>query len=245
MTLLVGQPLPPTGANLLPVPTALRPALGVEASAVSLVQVQPMADVPAGLPSDLLASRPDIRQAEQLLLAANANIGAARAAFFPKIALTVQAGSASSHLSDLFKTGSWGWTLAPQLLVPIFDAGRNRASLAAAKAQRDIAVAQYEKSIQTAFREVADALASRATLGNQLRASQAQVNAETVRLRLARLRYDSGAASYLDALDAQRSLFSLQQALVQTRLLQLQNQVTLYKALGGGWTDASLLAATP
>ncbi len=245
LTLLVGQPLPPTGANLLPVPTALRPALGVEASAVSLVQVQPMADVPAGLPSDLLASRPDIRQAEQLLLAANANIGAARAAFFPKIALTVQAGSASSHLSDLFKTGSWGWTLAPQLLVPIFDAGRNRASLAAAKAQRDIAVAQYEKSIQTAFREVADALASRATLGNQLRASQAQVNAETVRLRLARLRYDSGAASYLDALDAQRSLFSLQQALVQTRLLQLQNQVTLYKALGGGWTDASLLAATP
>lgn len=237
LTLLVGQPLSTLGADLLPPSTALMPLSGVAASRTSLAQAQPMADVPAGLPSELLTSRPDIRQAEQLLLASNANIGAARAAFFPKISLTVQAGSASNHLSDLFQSGSWGWTLAPQLLAPIFDAGRNQAGLDAARAQRDIAVAQYEKAIQTAFREVADALATRATLADQVRASQAQVNAESVRLRLAGLRYDNGVASYLDALDAQRSLFTVQQALVQTRLAQLQSQVTLYKVLGGGWTD--------
>ena len=233
LTLLVGQPL---GADMLPPSTALMPLSGVAASRTSLVQAQPMVDVPAGLPSELLTSRPDIRQAEQLLLASNANIGAARAAFFPKISLTVQAGSASNHLSGLFQGGSWGWTLAPQLLAPIFEAGRNQAGLDAARAQRGIAVAQYEKAIQTAFREVADALANRATLADQVRASQAQVNAESVRLRLAGLRYDNGVASYLDALDAQRSLFTVQQTLVQIRLVQLQSQVTLYKVLGGGWT---------
>jgi multidrug efflux system outer membrane protein len=222
LTLLVGQPL----AGDLAV-----------TAGKGLSDAAPMADVPAGLPSDLLIRRPDVRQAEQQLLAANANIGAARAAFFPRISLTATAGSASSHLSDLFKSGSYGWTLAPQLVLPLFDAGRNIAGLDSAKAGRDIAVAQYEKSIQTAFREVADALAGRATLGEQLRAQQAQANAEATRFKLADLRYQNGIASYLDQLDAQRSLFAARQAVVQTRLAQLQSQVTLYKTLGGGWKD--------
>jgi multidrug efflux system outer membrane protein len=196
-----------------------------------------MVDVPAGLPSDLLTRRPDVRQAEQQLLAANADIGAARAAFFPRISLTASAGSASSHLSDLFKSGSYGWTLAPQLILPLFDAGRNRAGLDSANAGRDIAVAQYEKSVQTAFREVADALAGRATLGEQLRAQQAQANSEATRFKLADLRYQNGIASYLDQLDAQRALFAARLAVVQTRLAQLQSQVTLYKTLGGGWKE--------
>jgi multidrug efflux system outer membrane protein len=194
--------------------------------------------VPAGLPSDLLTRRPDIRQAEQQLIAANASIGAARAAFFPRISLTASAGSASSELSGLFKNGSWGWTLAPQALLPIFDAGRNQANLDSSNAGRDIAVAQYEKAIQTAFREVADALAGRATFDEQVQALQAQADAEADRFRLADLRYSNGAASYLELLDAQRSLFGVQQAVAQTRLAFLQNQVSLYKALGGGASDA-------
>lgn len=193
-------------------------------------------ELPAGLPSDLLTRRPDIRQAEQQLIAANANIGAARAAFFPRISLTAGVGSASSELSGLFQDGAWGFTLVPQLLLPIFDAGRNQAGLDSAKTGRDIAVAQYEKSIQSAFREVADALAGRDTLARQLQASQAQLDAETTRLRLTNLRYENGAASQLDWLDAQRSQFAVQQAMVQTRLAYLQNQVALYKTLGGGAT---------
>ncbi|MEO8389004.1 MAG: efflux transporter outer membrane subunit [Polaromonas sp.] len=224
LTLLVGQPLSGDLSVALPVGKGLADA-------------PMMVDVPAGLPSDLLTRRPDIRQAEQQLLASNADIGAARAAFFPRISLTASAGSASSHLSGLFKSGSYGWTLAPQLILPLFDAGRNRAGLDSANAGRDIAVAQYEKSIQTAFREVADALAGRDTLGEQLRAQQAQANAETTRFKLADLRYQNGVASYLDQLDAQRSLFSARQAVVQTRLAQLQSQVTLYKTLGGGWKE--------
>ncbi len=224
LTLLVGQPI--TADLALP-------------ANAGLGSMPLMLDVPAGLPSDLLSRRPDIRQAEQQLLAANANIGAARAAFFPRISLTASAGSASSRLSGLFESGSYGWTLAPQLLLPIFDAGRNSAGLASANAGRDIAVAQYEKSIQSAFREVADALAGRATLGEQLRAQQAQANAEAVRFKLADLRYQNGVSSYLDQLDAQRALFAAQQALVQTRLAQLQSQVTLYKTLGGGWKDSA------
>jgi outer membrane protein, multidrug efflux system len=229
LTLLVGQPL---GNDLLgDIPSAGGPAM-------PLAQAQAMADVPAGLPSDMLISRPDIRQAEQLLLAANANIGAARAAFFPRISLTVGAGSASGQLSGLLKSGSWGFTAAPQLLLPIFDAGRNQAGLDSAKVGRDIAIAQYEKAIQTAFREVADALATRTTLVDQLQSQQAQANAEAIRFKLSDLRYRNGVASYLDLLDAQRSLFSAQQAVVQTRLAQLQSQVTLYKTLGGGWKEA-------
>ena len=223
LTLLVGQPL---AGDELP-SAAGQPA--------SLAQFEPMAPVPAGLPSDLLANRPDIRQAEQLLLASNANIGAARAAFFPRISLTAGVGSASSQLSGLLKSGSWGFTVAPQLLLPIFDYGRNNAGLDTARAGRDIAVAQYEKSIQTAFREVADALATRTTLADQLQAQQAQASAEAVRFRLSDLRYQNGISSYIDLLDAQRSLFAAQQAVVQTRLAQLQSQVALYRALGGGW----------
>lgn len=222
LVLLVGQPLP---AALL--------------AGGSLGSTLIGAELPAGLPSDLLVNRPDIRQAEQLLIAANANIGAARAAFFPRIALTGSAGSASSELSGLFKGGSFAWSFAPQMVVPIFDFGRNQANLGAATASRDIAVAQYEKTVQTAFREVADALAGRATFGEQLRAQKAQADAEAARFKLSDLRYRNGAASYLDLLDAQRSLFAAQQATVQTYLAQLQNQVNLYKVLGGGWTQAA------
>ena len=229
LSLLLGQPLNGDLAVILPTGQGLadRPV---------------MADVPAGLPSDLLTLRPDIRQAEQQLLAANANIGAARAAFFPKISLTASAGSASSNLSNLFNSGTYGWTLAPQLFLPLFDAGRNQAGLDVSKATRDIAVAQYEKAIQTAFREVADALAGRATLGVQLKAQQAQSTAEAARFKLSDLRYQNGIANQLELLDAQRALFAAQQAVVQTRLQQLQNQVTLYKTLGGGWKEAALPA---
>ena len=209
------------------------------AGAMPRLQSVLLADVPAGLPSDLLVSRPDIRQAEQLLVASNANIGAARAAFFPRIALTVGVGSASKQLSGLFDAGSFGWTLAPQLLLPIFDAGRNQAGLESAQAGQGIALAQYEKAIQTAFREVADALAARSTFAEQLAAQTAQATAESTRLKLADLRYQNGITSYLDLLDAQRASFASQQAVVQTRLSQLQSQVTLYKALGGGWKEAA------
>lgn len=219
LTQLVGQPLP----------EALLAAPAIPAG-------QSLREVPVGMPSDLLERRPDIRQAEQQLIAANANIGAARAAFFPRIALTASAGTASGALSGLFQSGAWGWTLAPQAVLPIFDAGRNQAALESAQAGREMALAQYEKAIQGAFREVADALAGQATLGEQVRAQQAQADAEADRFRLADLRYRNGVASYLDVLDAQRALFATQQALAQTQLAQQQNRVALYKALGGGWS---------
>jgi multidrug efflux system outer membrane protein len=216
LTLLVGQPLP---ANLLPDATVMAPFQAV----------------PEGLPSELLVRRADIRQAEQAMVAANANIGAARAAFFPRIALTTSFGTVSNQLSGLLKDGSWGFSLAPQAMLPIFDLGRNQANLELAKVARATAVAQYEKSIQIAFREVADALIGRATLSEQLKAQEQQVQAETERYRLAELRYRNGVSSYMDVLDAQRSLFATQQARAQSRLAQLQNQVVLYKALGGGY----------
>ena len=201
-------------------------------------------DVPAGVPSEVLVRRPDVRQAEQQLIAANANIGAARAAFFPHISLTAGVGTASNELSGLFKSGSWGFTIAPSLAQTIFDAGRNRANLASTEVSRDIAVAQYERAIQQAFREVADALAGRATYDEQVRALAAVVDAESTRFRLARLRYDNGVAIYLDLLDAQRALFTAQTALVQSRLQRLQNQVALYRSLGGGWTEPATTTAT-
>jgi outer membrane protein, multidrug efflux system len=220
LTLLVGQPLPadlPAGLPLASQPGAT--------------------ELPAGLPSELLTRRPDVLAAEQQLLSANANIGAARAAFFPRISLTANAGSASTELSGLFKSGSFAVTGTASLLQPIFDAGRNRANLAVAKVNKDIAVAQYEKAIQTAFREVSDSLAGRATLGEQLRAQNAVATAAQASFRLADLRYKNGVASYFDVLDAQRTLFSAQQAAVQTQALQAQNLVTLYKVLGGGWSE--------
>ncbi|CAD5374561.1 Antibiotic efflux pump outer membrane protein ArpC [Rubrivivax sp. A210] len=219
LVLLVGRPLPDD------LPAA--PAYG---------SAPPLQDLPAGLPSELLARRPDVRQAEQLLLAARANVDAARAAFFPRISLTGSLGLASTELSRLF-SGGLAWSLAPQLLQPLFDGGRNQAGLDAAKAGSDIAVAQYERTLQTAFREVADALAGRATLGEQLRAQQALLAAEQDRAALTELRQRHGAASSLDVLDAQRSLFAARQALVQTQLQQALNGVALYRVLGGGWIE--------
>jgi multidrug efflux system outer membrane protein len=196
-----------------------------------------VAELPAGVPSEVLARRPDVRQAEQQLIAANANIGAARAAFFPRITLTANGGTASTELSGLFKSGTGVWSFTPSITLPIFDAGRNQANLDVAKVNREIAVAQYEKAVQTAFREVADALAGRANLDEQARATAAATAAEEARFKLADLRYRNGASSYLDVLDAQRSLYTAQLALVQVQTAQVQNRVALYKALGGGWTE--------
>jgi len=221
LVLLLGQALP----------ADLPPGLALASQQVVVNEL------PAGLPSELLTRRPDVRSAEQQLLAANANIGAARAAFFPRIALTASVGTASTELGRLFKSGTWAITGTASLVQTIFDSGRNQANLDVAKVNRDIAIAQYEKAIQTAFREVSDSLAGRATLGEQLRAQAAQTNAAQVSFNLADLRYRNGAASYLDVLDAQRSLFSAQQGLVQVQALQAQNLMTLYKVLGGGWTE--------
>lgn len=218
LELLVGQPLPAD----LPAAPAFEALAGLP-------------ELPVGLPSEVLVRRPDVRQAEQQLIAANANIGAARAAFFPRITLTGSAGQASGHLSDLFKSGHSAWSFAPQLIQPLFDAGRNQGNLDLAKANREIAVAQYERAIQSAFREVADALAGRATLGEQLAAQARLLAAEQQRSRLAELRYRNGASSYLELLDAQRSLFAAQQAQLQLQAQAAQNSVTLYKVLGGGW----------
>lgn len=196
-----------------------------------------LADVPPGLPSDLLQRRPDILQAEYNLKAANANIGAARAAFFPSISLTANAGTLSPDLSGLFKGGSGTWLFQPQINLPIFNAGSLSASLDYSKIQKDIGVANYEKSIQTAFQEVADGLAARQTYVQQLQAQQDFVNANQDYYRLAERRYRIGVDSNLTFLDAQRQLFSAQQALVTDRLAQLVSQVNLYKALGGGWNE--------
>ncbi len=223
LALLLGQPVP---GEIL-----------ASLSSARLADAAPMQPLPAGLPSDLLIRRPDIRQAEEQLIAANANIGAARANFFPRIALTASVGTVSDELSGLFKSGSWAFSLAPQLTLPIFDAGHNQATLDAARVGREIAVAQYERSIQSAFREVADALAGQATLQDQLGALRTQARADNKRFELSDLRYRNGVASYLDLLDAQRSLFLTEQSLVQVQLLSLQNQVTLYRVLGGGWTE--------
>ncbi len=187
-----------------------------------------------GLPSMLLAGRPDIMAAEHQLKAANANIGAARAAFFPRIALTASAGTASASLDGLFEAGSGAWRFAPSLSLPIFDAGRNRAALALAEVRRDQAVAGYEKAVQQAFREVADALSMRHWLEEQVRIQRVGLSAQSERARLAKLRYDHGAARYLEVLDAQRDLLAIEQQLVQTRRALLSSRVALYAALGGG-----------
>lgn len=211
-----------------PVPEELAPrALGDSLNALP--------ELPAGLPSALMLRRPDLLQAEHQLKAATANIGAARAAFYPRISLTASAGSGSGELSGLFKGGSGSWTFLPQISLPIFDGGANRAGLDNAVAGRDIALAQYEKAIQSAFREVADALAQREALSGQLEAQQSLVEASGEALRLSDARFARGVDSYLDVLDAQRTWYGAQQTLIGTRLSRLTNGVTLYKALGGGW----------
>jgi multidrug efflux system outer membrane protein len=249
LTLLVGEPIP--DSLIPPVPAVEAAEASADLTQANVAPTVPentaqFLPVPAGLPSDLLIRRPDIRQAEQQLIAANANIGAARANFFPRISLTANLGRISSEFEGLFGGGSSGmkaWSFGPSLVLPIFDGGRNRANLEASQAARDIAVSNYEKAIQTAFREVADALASRSTLADQADALRRQAEAERDRFRLADLRYRNGVASYLDMLDAQRSLFATEQALAQVQLLRQQNEVLLYKALGGGWGPQDEAAA--
>lgn len=197
--------------------------------------VSAIAELPAGVPSEVLTRRPDILQAERLLRAANASIGAARAAFLPSITLTASAGSASSTLDGLFGGGSGVWSFIPQIRIPIFEAGRLRANLDVAEVQRDINVAQYERAIQIAFREVADALADRATLTEQLDARRALVEATGASFRLSEARYKGGVDSFLGLLDAQRTLYSAQLELINVRLAEAANRVALYRVLGGGW----------
>jgi multidrug efflux system outer membrane protein len=201
-----------------------------------------VAELEEGIPSDVLVRRPDILAAEHQLMAANAQIGAARAAFLPAISLTGSFGTESPQLSGLFKSGSRAWTFSPQISLPIFAGGANVANLQATKLARDTAVAQYEKAIQTAFREVADALVARGTLDEQLAAQQALVTASAATYRLSDMRYRGGVDSYLSALVAQVQLYSAQQQLQTVRLLRLQNLVTLYKALGGGLRERDATA---
>ena len=189
--------------------------------------------ISSGLDSTVLLSRPDVLAYESQLKATYANIGAARAAFFPRITLTGTFGTASSELGELFKGGP-AWSFIPQITVPIFDAGNNRANLNVAKIDRDIAVANYEKAIQTAFREVSDTLSQKARIDDQIKAQAALLEATAETHRLSDIRYQGGLDSYLSVLDAQRSLYSAQQARIDLRLLKLSNQVTLYKVLGGG-----------
>jgi multidrug efflux system outer membrane protein len=196
-----------------------------------------LSEVPAGLPSDLLTRRPDILQAEFNLKAANANIGAARAAFFPTITLTAGAGSSSAELGNLFKGGQGSWSFTPTITLPIFYAGQLQANLDYARLQKDINVATYEKTIQTAFQEVSDGLTARKTYNDQLQAQHDFVAANQDYYRLAERRYRIGIDSNLTFLDAQRSLFSAQQTLITDRLSQLSAEITLYKALGGGWYE--------
>ena len=198
-------------------------------------------DVPAGLPSQVLLRRPDILAAEFQLKAANANIGAARAAFFPSVSLTAGVGTMSPNLSGLFGAGSKTWLFNPQLLAPIWAGGALKAGLEGAKVDRDIAVAQYEGAIQTAFREVADGLARRSSLADQVEAETALAASLEDAQRLARLRYQAGLDSYLAVLVAQRSLYAAQQGLVATRLAFRNNQITLYKALAGEGFSAGTL----
>jgi multidrug efflux system outer membrane protein len=199
----------------------------------NLTLVRPAREISPGLSSEVLLRRPDILQAESLLKAANANIGAARAALFPRISLTTAFGTASGELSGLFKSGSESWNFSPQIVVPIFDA-RAWAALKVIKVDQEIAVAQYEKAIQTAFREVADALAVRGTVEDQLSAQLSLVEAVSVTYRLSNARYTKGIDSFLGVLDAQRSLYAAQQGLIAVRLTKSANQVGLYAVMGGG-----------
>lgn len=222
LTLLVGAPLEP--AQLAPVDGQLEePAIFPE--------LRP------GLPSELLTQRPDIIAAEHRLRAANASIGAARAAFFPRIALTGSFGTASAELDGLFAAGSHAWIFSPSISLPIFDGGLRKNNLNLAEARRDLAVTNYEKTVQLAFRDVSDALATRAWLGQQVSIARTALATQTERTRLSQLRYDNGASAFLDVLDAQRDLLDAEQQLVQTRRALLSSHVNLYTALGGGSMD--------
>jgi multidrug efflux system outer membrane protein len=225
LTLVLGQEIP---ADLPP---------GMEMTAEGM-----LAEVPEGLPSDLLAHRPDILSAEHALRAANANIGAARAAFFPSIQLTAAGGTASNRLSGLFGGGTGTWSFAPTISLPIFSGGQNVANLDLAHIEKNVGIAQYELAIQTAFREVSDALSARGTYVDQRRAQEELVAADADAYRLAQMRFRSGVDSYLSTLDAQRSLYAAQQALVTVQEAELANRVTLYKSLGGGWQQHSASA---
>ncbi len=220
LTLLLGQALP----------AGLPSSDGLERTQ--------LAALPVGLPSDLLQQRPDILQAEYQLRAVNASIGAARAAFFPRISLTGAAGTASSELSGLFDGGSGYWSFSPSISVPIFNAGQLRANLDYAQISKNIQVSQYEKAIQTAFREVADGLAAQATYTRQVQAQRDLLQTSEDYYNLAERRYRTGVDSYLTVLDAQRQLFNVQQQLIGDRLAQMTSEVNLFKALGGGWQEA-------
>jgi multidrug efflux system outer membrane protein len=220
LVLLLGQPLP---ADLPP--------------PVPLSSQTILADIPPGLPSDLLTRRPDVMQAEALLRGANANIGAARAAFFPSISLTGNLGTASAALTGLFGAGSLAWSFLPAITVPIFQAGKLQADLDVATVQKDINVAQYEKAIQVAFREVADGLAARGTYGDELASLQRDTDAQQRSLDLSQLLFKNGVASYLTVLTAQTGLYSAQLNLTSTRLARLTSLVDLYRTLGGGWIE--------
>jgi len=202
----------------------------------SLASVNDFDYLNAGLQSDVLQRRPDVVQAEHILKAANANIGAARAAFFPRITLTSSVGLSSNELSSLFKGGAayGAWSFAPQVILPIFDMGRNMSNLKVSEVDRELYLAQYEKTIQRAFREVADALAQRGTIDDQLNAQLSLTDATAQSYRLSEARYRFGVASYLNVLDSQRALYNAQQGLISVRLARLVNMVTLYKVLGGG-----------
>jgi multidrug efflux system outer membrane protein len=196
-----------------------------------------IADLAAGIPSQVLLRRPDVLEAEHQLLAANANIGVARAQFFPQISLTGFAGTISTALDRLLSTGSGLFAFSTVISEPLFNGGANVANLDLADVQKRIRIAQYEKTIQTAFREVADALVARDTLEHQLEAQLAQVNAQQVRFDLSLQRYREGVAGYLDVLAAQNDLYGAQQALIQLRADRLTNLADLYRALGGGWRE--------
>lgn len=195
-----------------------------------------LAPVPAGLPADLLQRRPDILEAEHQLKAANADIGAARAAFFPKVTLTGSGGTVSQSVTGLFGAGQGAWSFAPQISLPIFSGGRLKGNLHYAQANRDIAVTTYEKAIQTAFREVADGLAARATFGSQLDAQRREVRSSQSYLDLATKAWRGGVSQYIVVLDAQRTVFSAQKQYLTDRLAQQTSEISLYRALGGGWT---------
>ncbi|KLV07229.1 transporter [Photobacterium aquae] len=203
------------------------------------------APIQVGMPSQVLLRRPDIVAAEHQLIAANANIGAARAAYFPAISLTATGGLLSASASDLFSSDSRSWAFTPSLVLPIFRWGELDAQLDVARADQQIALNEYEKSIQTAFREVADALANQETLKDQVAAQQMLVDATGDSFRLSNLRFDEGVDDYFTVLDSQRSYYTAQQDLINTKLSEQLNFLTLYKVLGGGWVETDVISPEP